>query len=101
MVILTSCSNLEKDVVGEWKMNDNCDPDYDEGTIRLTDNGTVTGIEGYKSYQIIDNDDEVSGDLVLESGVDNRTIHITLDGDKMNMSEDETAFSCTVKKVSD
>lgn len=98
-IFITSCSNLEDDIIGKWQMNDDCDPDFDEGTVNFTDEGTVTGIEGYTSYELIENDDKQSGDLVLKSGVDNRLLKIDLDGDKMKIAEEGSAFTCKVDRV--
>jgi len=107
---ITGCSqSIEKQIVGTWEKNDDCDNHMDN-KISFDDDGNVVGIEGFKTYEIKETDNEDYDYAVLSGGYeDSGRYRIKIDEeDNLHIvqEEDDTydfdSFkSCSLTKTDD
>ncbi|TCP24445.1 hypothetical protein EV207_1255 [Scopulibacillus darangshiensis] len=94
MLILSGCSNIEKDIVGHWKVKEDDEALIDEGSdIRLNDDMTIEGFEGYKTYKVEEVKDKDYDYLILSGGYDEtKRLQIKMkDKDTLSIHEKGTA----------
>ncbi|MDJ0333271.1 hypothetical protein [Planococcus sp. S3-L1] len=96
--------SFEKKIVGQWTVkpiNGGCESDLEDG-IRINDNGTIEGIDGFKKYEIEETEQEFSY-LIASGGYEDITryeISFTED-DLLVMHEEDVSegLTCYFEKV--
>lgn len=108
LIALSSCSGLEKEILGTWETDDNnCGTYIDQDKkIEFDDDNMVIGIEGFKEYKIDDEQDPAI--LTLTGGYeDNTNYEIKIEDDSFFIVEQDEAdegfdstLTCEYEKVS-
>lgn len=94
----------EKKVVGQWTViedNTGCETDLENG-IRINEDGTIEGVEGFKEYQVEETDKEFDY-LVLGGGYEDITRYeVNFDEQELLVMKEENvseALTCYFEKV--
>lgn len=96
--------SVEKKIVGQWDsvpVNGGCESGLENG-IRINDNGTIEGIEGFKKYEIEETEQEYSH-LIASGGYEDITrykVSFTEDDLLVVLEEDVSdVLTCYFEKV--
>lgn len=95
--------SIDKKVVGQWTViedNTGCETDLEDG-IRISEDETIEGIEGFKEYQVEETDSEIDYLVVSGGYEDIRRYEVNFEEELLVLKEENVsdALTCYFEKV--